>query len=172
MIQFDRIVGVDPATNTGICIIDKKRGIRVDSYTLNKDVPYHVALSEFFEFFALGVGQLKDQPTTLWAVESIQALSFARAQKRAFGMSMGNELRGVLFAAIGTLDPERNKLITCQPARLKKFATGNGRATKKDMIQAAQRQTGYKPANSDEADAIFLALWADANKDTQELDAV
>jgi len=45
-------------------------------------------------------------------------------------------------------------------SELKKFATGNGRASKADMIAAARRHLGRKPESDDEADAVMIALWA------------
>lgn len=45
------------------------------------------------------------------------------------------------------------------PQTLKKFATGAGRCSKEEMVEAAQ-QHYPKVANHDEADALFLALYA------------
>jgi len=56
--------------------------------------------------------------------------------------------------------------IQCKPVHsgtLKKFATGNGKATKKDMIHAAQR-LGYFPKDDNEADALMLMEYAKAKE--------
>jgi Holliday junction resolvasome RuvABC endonuclease subunit len=45
---------------------------------------------------------------------------------------------------------------------IKKFATGHGKASKMDMIAAAQRM-GYKGNNEHEADAVCLLRYAEAN---------
>jgi hypothetical protein len=42
---------------------------------------------------------------------------------------------------------------------IKKFATGNGNASKQDVINAVQTR-GYRPTDDNEADAIALALLA------------
>ena len=42
---------------------------------------------------------------------------------------------------------------------LKKWSTGKGNASKKDMIAEAQ-QRGFAPVNDDDADAILLLHWA------------
>jgi len=42
---------------------------------------------------------------------------------------------------------------------LKKFATGNGAASKEKMMEAA-RAKGYSPANDDEADAVLMLEYA------------
>ena len=44
-------------------------------------------------------------------------------------------------------------------ATLKKFATGNGRASKEDMVKAAI-QRGWNPVDDNEADAILLLEYA------------
>ena len=44
------------------------------------------------------------------------------------------------------------------PSTLKKFATGNGRASKEQMIEAARERWPMCP-NNDEADAFHLACW-------------
>ena len=45
---------------------------------------------------------------------------------------------------------------------IKKHATGHGKASKNDMIAAAQRM-GYKGADEHEADAVCLLKYAEAN---------
>jgi len=46
-------------------------------------------------------------------------------------------------------------------ATLKKFATGNGRANKADMVKAA-KANGWNPVDHNEADAILLLEYAGA----------
>lgn len=47
-------------------------------------------------------------------------------------------------------------------ATIKKFAVGDGHASKRQMIEAAQRM-GYKGSNEHEADAFCLLRYAEAN---------
>lgn len=49
---------------------------------------------------------------------------------------------------------------SCHSAKLKKFATGSGRASKEDMIVAAEKLTGIKPQDDNEADALCLLAFA------------
>ncbi len=42
------------------------------------------------------------------------------------------------------------------PATLKKFATGNGHAKKEQMMEACYAKFGYRPADDNSCDAIFL----------------
>ena len=44
---------------------------------------------------------------------------------------------------------------------VKKFATGSGRASKEDMIEAARTKLGRPPVDDNEADAVLIALWAE-----------
>ena len=48
------------------------------------------------------------------------------------------------------------KIIEVDPATLKKFATGYGRAEKADMLTMARLESGLKIKTHDEADAYFL----------------
>ena len=46
--------------------------------------------------------------------------------------------------------------IYINPSTLKKFAVGNGKATKLDMIKACKERYNFHPRNDDEADAFWL----------------
>ncbi len=46
------------------------------------------------------------------------------------------------------------------PARIKKYATGNGRASKDDMIKWFNINIGREPETDDEADAMALLFFA------------
>lgn len=55
---------------------------------------------------------------------------------------------------------ERNiELMPVHTATLKKFATGSGRASKEDMVQAAKAR-GWNPEDDNEADAQLLLEYA------------
>ena len=41
-------------------------------------------------------------------------------------------------------------------ASIKKWATGKGTASKKQMVEACEKKFGYKPETDDEADAIWI----------------
>ena len=51
------------------------------------------------------------------------------------------------------------ELMSVHTATLKKFSTGSGRASKTDMIKAAE-QRGWNPQGDDEADACLLLEYA------------
>lgn len=52
------------------------------------------------------------------------------------------------------------RVMEVHTATLKKWATGNGRAEKKDMIVAAQKLSGIGEMDDNTADAICVAAWA------------
>ena len=52
------------------------------------------------------------------------------------------------------------ELMTVHTATLKKYATGNGRASKEDMIQAARERFDREIMDDNEADALFILAWA------------
>lgn len=52
----------------------------------------------------------------------------------------------------------RIPVIKFSPTTIKKFTTGNGRASKEDMMKAIKKR-GFKPEIHDEADAIGLHLY-------------
>lgn len=64
------------------------------------------------------------------------------------------EFRGILLEVCDTLDlPEP---VFLNVGSIKKFATGNGRATKLDMINACVAKYNYRPRTDDEADAFWV----------------
>jgi len=53
-----------------------------------------------------------------------------------------------------------SELAAVTTTELKKFATGGGKASKEDMVAAAQGHIGRPPIDDNEADAIMIAMWA------------
>jgi len=65
-----------------------------------------------------------------------------------------NELRGILSLIVDELDLPEPEFVNV--AALKKFATGNGRATKEEMMAACVERYRFTPESHDEADAFML----------------
>lgn len=65
-----------------------------------------------------------------------------------------SEFRGILLEVCDELDLPEPAFVNV--ATVKKFATGNGRATKIDMINACVEKYGYRPRTDDEADAFWI----------------
>jgi len=65
-----------------------------------------------------------------------------------------SEFRGILFEVCDTLDlPEP---VFINPMTVKKFATGNGHASKKEMVEFCQKRWQIEPNDDNEADAIHI----------------
>ena len=82
----------------------------------------------------------------------IEGQSFNARGRSHFSLA---ELHGVLHLACFKSHVET---VVVPPATLKKWATGDGRATKDQMLEAA-RQKGADPANYDEADSYHLRAY-------------
>lgn len=67
--------------------------------------------------------------------------------------SMHNELRGVIKLAASDLHVSA---VAYQIGTIKKFATGNGRASKPQMIAAAKTLLGIETMDDNIADALFI----------------
>jgi len=64
-----------------------------------------------------------------------------------------NQLAGIVILCAAELEvPFR----TYKPNTIKKFATGNGRADKSQMIASAQQQLGINPPDDNAADALWI----------------
>ena len=65
-----------------------------------------------------------------------------------------SEFHGILLEICDELNLPEPEYVN--PATLKKFATGNGKATKYDMITACKTRYNFHPKNDDESDAFWL----------------
>lgn len=65
-----------------------------------------------------------------------------------------SEFRGILFEVCDELNLPEPTFINV--ATLKKWATGNGRATKPDMMKACTERYGFHPADDNVSDACHL----------------
>lgn len=65
-----------------------------------------------------------------------------------------SEFRGILYEVCDSLDLPEPTFINV--ATLKKWATGNGRATKPDMMRACVEKYNFQPADDNVSDACHL----------------
>lgn len=67
------------------------------------------------------------------------------------------EFRGILFEVCDELNLPEPALVN--PTTVKKWATGDGRADKKMMIEYCKRRWGIDPITDDEADATHIFMY-------------
>jgi len=144
-------VGIDPSlTKTGFAIL--ATGIRrtLTIFGKHREIPrlkwYRDELRTHLEFITSHYGPIKQV--------CIEDAAYA-ATNRADALG---QLRGVLAVCASDFCPD---IQLVEPTRLKKYATGNGGASKERMIEAAMREWEIT-LNDDEADAIWLAHLARA----------
>lgn len=127
------IIALDLATTTGFCTPDTSGAIKLKG---NKH-------SELYHF-------LWDL-NACYDVEVIAVERTAGQHKNA--LIVMSRLRGVV-----NLFAERNdiKVVDYSAGTIKKSFTGNGRASKEDMVAEFKKRTGRDPVSDDEADAYAL----------------
>lgn len=138
------ILALDIATKTGwACNINGKRS-GVTEFTLKRGespgMRFLRARSWLGELFQLLDGK-------------IDVIVYEQAHHRggaATAVCVGLATEVQAFAAEHGIE-----LMTVHTATLKKFATGNGRASKANMIQAAKEKE-WNPVDDNEADAVLL----------------
>jgi Holliday junction resolvasome RuvABC endonuclease subunit len=67
--------------------------------------------------------------------------------------ALHNELRGIIKLVAAEL---QLKTVGYKPSSIKSFATGNGRADKRQMVQAARTMLGVTTEDDNIADALFI----------------
>ena len=106
--------------------------------------PVTVELDQFLENVVATYG------VTIISFERPLGHHKSQAQARLSAM-----LRGGIVAFCERHKPEPLRCLSEHPATIKKHFTGNGRATKDDMIDRC-RQRGWRPETADEADALAM----------------
>lgn len=143
------ILALDPATKTGYATSNGEVG------TL--DLTNAKCKLTALEGFVLKVHS--NTPIHLLAYE---VASFGAGYRKGKGMQMRtmafhNELRGVLKKVAHQIGA---RTLEVHPSSVKKFATGNGKATKEDMIRRAEAEFRVRNITGDEADAIWIREFA------------
>lgn len=150
------ILALDPATSTGWAVWSPKKkeldyGVRLfrkkpgDHAGVRFD-QYRKFLQETIEFF---------KPKWIYYEHPL----FPGIRTARHNLTVGFGFEAILWMQ-ASLD--NIPLFAMHPATLKKWATGDGKATKEMMVWAAQRMTGEKleVSQDDEADALCLAMFA------------
>lgn len=143
------ILALDPANNTGFAHSDGHRGV------------WHLVASKT-EHAGDRLNRLADYirgAFDQWGFDSIAFEDASFGSPNPNIQAMHNELAGIIKAVAAQCD------VACRgvkPASIKKFATGNGRAKKHEMIRAAKVKLGIEVTSDDEADALWILAFAQA----------
>lgn len=90
-------------------------------------------------------------------LEATRGAHLAVIEGYSFGAKTNREVLGELGGVIRVaLYGNRIPFVVAAPLQLKKFATGNARAGKGDVLAAAVRVLGYDGGSDDVADALWL----------------
>jgi Holliday junction resolvasome RuvABC endonuclease subunit len=138
-----KVLALDLATSTGWAVVDGNR-VEVGTWTLEG---CRGEKGEHLE--ALLLATIEGHRPDLVAFE--EPLFF-----RGGGALL---LAGFQFTVERICERTRTTYVSVPVSTLKLFATGSGKATKADMIQAALEATG-RTMNEHQADAFHVARWA------------
>ena len=142
-------LALDPATNTGVA----------DSYGLL--TTWHLSGAGAGYHYGAGLVDLRRRIIKRWKAYPFQRIVVELASIASIKSGKTAARLAALHGAICDAAYMLGKLPvrTVQPTKLKKFATGNGRADKADMITFAKGQ-GADPHDDNQADAWHLLQWA------------
>ena len=150
------ILALDPATMLGWATYDGAHYLsgvvnlgRAAEKGIVRDIGRVKRFQEFLSDFARA--PYTRHAVTLLAIEGSAGHQFRQAAKVA------SQLEGVAFAWAGRWDIP---VVRVAPAELKKFSTGDGRADKAAMINAAWASSGHWVKDHNEADALCVCAWA------------
>ena len=145
MIPREKIVGLDPSlTATGVAVWQEGD---IDTYTLRP--PRTLRGGARLDWIG-------NQLVVATDGASVVAAEGYAYRSRGSGISLG-ELGGVLRRM---LFRQGTPLYTVPPASVKKFATGQGNASKEAVLVAAVHSLGYAGNSTDEADALWILTFA------------
>lgn len=138
----DQILALDIATHTGyFCSSERGTWNFTESMRRNNNKQHKA-------FFDALVDIIKRNDIRQIVAEDVSVNNhFTDARKLS-------EFRGILFLVCDILDLPEPHFIN--PASLKKFATGDGKATKEKMIEFCKLRWQIEPGDDNEADAIHI----------------
>ena len=146
-----KILGLDPATNTGYCVFDIKADKIIVSGTetfLGKKEKDRGILFVRFILWYIHILYIHKPEMVVYEQPHHRG---GEPTRKLLGLTtlieMGAELLRIPYCNVHT-------------ATLKKVCTGDGRASKEGMIRAAGKYLKRDPVTDDESDAVNVCVWA------------
>lgn len=158
------VIGIDAASDTGLCIVDAdtKEVLQIGRFVCKDAVPgkrYNMFIKGFLESVMKLLDLGMDDDSTFAAIGIEMPHHRGRAATEyAYGYLAMTEWLADHPAFDGA------PVVRVHSSTLKKYATGNGRATKEEVVEAANEilfNEGFEKITNDNiADALFVALLA------------
>ncbi len=145
------ILAGDMALRAGIAIGSTTRGLLGSTVIDVSKKRKNVSLARALKFMAIQI--------RLFALQHAKAIDLVAYEEPAMHARSANKLPQ--YAMVSSLlwasdDLCCSNIVRHWPSSVKKRATGSGKATKADMIDAAKRWSGYDITDDNEADAMML----------------
>lgn len=138
----EQVLGLDIATHTGFYSVHESGTWNFTESKRRNDNKMHGAFRVMLLSFIRRYG-----------IRRIVAEDVS-VNRHFYDMRRLAELRGILLAVCDEMDLPEPEFVN--PATLKKFATGDGRADKAAMIRACREKYRYEPVDDNAADACHL----------------
>jgi len=136
------LLAIDPGLTGGLAIFRGPDPLLSAGYKLGKHSRY-VALRNSLEY----VLDAHSVTHMAWEEPVMQGNAGASINRQLGVIQLVAESHGLPFVSIN-------------PATLKKWATGSGKASKEDMATAIRATFGLSPATDGEVDALCVGWWA------------
>lgn len=141
-LRLDQILSIDIATTTGYYSLHGSGAWNFSERLAHNGGKQHKAFRDTLIGFI-----------TLHGIRKVVAED-VDVNKHFYDIRKLSELRGILLEVCDELGLQEPEFV--HVSALKKFATGNGRATKPEMMAACRNNYRFEPASHDEADAFLL----------------
>ena len=141
-LKREQVLALDLATNTGYCWAHGSGSWCFIESKARNDNKQHGALRATLVDFI-----------NKWGIRQVVAEDI-NVNNHFTDMRKLSEFRGILLEVCDALNLPEPEFVNVSV--LKKWATGNGRATKLDMVNACVTRYNCRPGNDDEADAMHL----------------
>lgn len=140
-----RFVGIDPSSATGVTILDQD-GNYVDGFEVTLQAEWATKTEKIDHIVSGVMGNLE-----IGDVITIEGFSYGSKGKGVdFQYGLGHAIRLEMYR-------QDVKWIEVSPTQVKKFASGNGNASKDNMVIPIYKHWGFEHHSNNVRDAFVLA---------------
>ena len=150
------ILGLDCATKTGFCLTRNGKIIEsgVQDFTKRRGESSGMLFIKFRAWLVPFIRRVK----SIYSALEPMILAYEQAHHR--GGAATEICVGLVTRVLEIAAEYGCETMPVHTATLKKIATGNGRASKEEMVKRAAEVLGRQPIDDNEADAVMLAEFA------------